>query len=403
MVFVNDTAGTSADGLIDYLPANGKFTVRQIFEDNHNWDVFLLNNQGKLRQVEIDEVNEMLRCKDSSRGFYVYHCPKCDEYHTIRFGCNSRICSSCGKNYTDKWAKNFSKKMFDVPHRHLVLTISDKLRPYLLENRNLWKVLMDSAIQALNDTFSWSSRREVLTGTVVVLHPFGKDLNFKPHIHVLVMEGGFDEKGHFVHREFIPAKMLRKTWQYQVLTQLKRALPENETMSKLIHELFHTYSEGFYVYLPEKTRIRSKREIANYVGRYVRHPAIANSRICGYDGKNVIFWYIDSGEKKHHITMDVQSFIRAIIQHIPDPQFKMIRYYGAYCRKWKSRYAMFLSYGSIRKAKIEGSSEKRTYWCPKCNSKMEFVTYWKEPPPPTCSFGTKIADWNYISSNSSNG
>lgn len=395
-VVVYPTEEESDNGLINPLPLQGKITVREIFEDNHNWEVFLFNNRGKLRQVEIDEVNEMLTCRDTSRGFYIYYCPNCKEYHTIRFGCNSRICSNCGKNYTDKWAKSFSKKMFDVPHRHLVLTIPDKLRPYLLENRGLWKVLMDSAIKALNDTFSWSSRRKVMSGAVVVLHPFGKDLDFKIHIHALVMEGGFDGKGTFVHKEFIPAKMLRKTWQYQVLTNLKKAMPEDRAFSKLVDEMFHTYSKGFYVYLPEETRITSKRKVADYVGRYVRHPAIASSRICGYDGKNVTFWYVDGENKKHYRTMDVFSFIRAIVQHIPDPNFKMIRYYGAYCRKWKSRYAMFLGNGSIRDAKIDVSSEKRTYRCPKCNSKMEFVIYWKEPPPPTHLFGTKIVDWNHI-------
>ncbi|MHC1624301.1 MAG: hypothetical protein ACXQTR_06925 [Candidatus Methanospirareceae archaeon] len=32
--------------------------------------------------------------------------------------------------------------MFDVPHRHAVLTLPDRLRPVLKENRDLWKVVM---------------------------------------------------------------------------------------------------------------------------------------------------------------------------------------------------------------------------------------------------------------------
>jgi len=33
--------------------------------------------------------------------------------------------------------------------------------------------------------------------------------------------------------------------------------------------------------------------------------------------------------------MEVQEFIKALIQHIPDRNFKMIRYYGAYSRRIK--------------------------------------------------------------------
>ena len=49
-----------------------------------------------------------------------------------------------------------------------------------------------------------------------------------------------------------------------------------------------------------------------------------------------------NGKKKHYKTMPVFEFIKAIIQHIPDRNFKMIRYYGAYCRKLKKRYLFYL-------------------------------------------------------------
>ncbi|MEA2074602.1 MAG: transposase [Euryarchaeota archaeon] len=51
--------------------------------------------------------------------------------------------------------------------------------------------------------------------------------------------------------------------------------------------MFKDYLEGFYVHAPEESRITSRHRIARYVARYVRHPAIANSRICGYNGREV--------------------------------------------------------------------------------------------------------------------
>lgn len=382
-------------GLINLFPNKftPDYTVKEIFLDNHNWERVRFINRGIIREVEIKEVNKMLKCKEINRGFFAYYCEECDEHYIVAYGCNSRICTNCGKNYTDKWAKNLSRKMFRVPHRHFVMGIPDKLWSILHTYRETHKVLMDSAIKAINDTLSYFLHRRILAGAIVVLHPFGRDLEFKPHLHVLVTEGGFDKKGRFIPKRFIPAGAMRKTWQYQVLTNLKKTLPQTKEYHLLIDGLFKRYRNGFYVYLPRESRVTSKRMIAKYIGRYVRHPAIANSRISDYDGRNVTFWYRDNQGVKHYRTMSVDRFILAVVQHIPDPQFKMIRYYGAYCRKWKRRYHAYLVQGSITQSKLNQFCKKDALYCPKCGSKLVFDFHLDKPPPILERFPSKITHW----------
>jgi hypothetical protein len=212
---------------------------------------------------------------------------------------------------------------------------------------------MDAAIAAINDTISYKHRNGRLTaGAIVVLHPFSKSLGFNSHLHVLVTEGEFDKRGRFVHQKIIPFKAMRKTWQYQVLTQFKAALPKNRVFSMLIDHLFKKYLEGFYVHLSKESRITNKRRIARYVARYIRHPAVANTRLHRYDEKTVTFWYKDREGERLFVTMEVQVFIKALIQHIPDRNFEMIRYYGAYSRKTKRRYSGYLQ-RSLRQATFE--------------------------------------------------
>jgi transposase-like protein len=376
-----------------------EFSVKDIFIDNHNWDRYYYAHRREVRPVEREEVEKMMNCKSPDRGCFVYHCPNCDEYHTISFGCNSRLCSDCGKRYTDQWAKRLSGTMFEVPHRHAVLTLPDRLRAVLKENRTLWKVVMDSAIRALNDTVSHALRKEVLAGAIVVLHPFGRHLGFNLHIHLLITEGGFDRSKKFLHKKYIPFKALRRTWQYQVLTNLKKALPKTKEYATLVDRMFREYPNGFYIHAPEESRITSRHKISRYVARYVRHPAIANSRICGYDGREVTFWYVDRDDVKQYETMRVDEFIGALIQHVPERQFKMIRYYGAYSRKWKSRYNRYLSHSSIRQCKLDELVAKKRPRCPNCGTEMEFVMFFKEDPPPLSEkwdFGTKLVDWDYL-------
>lgn len=384
------TCCTSGKG----LKLKNEITVKYIFLDNHNWDRFKSLHKDTIRDIEIEEVEKMLSCRESSRGYFTYYCEKCNEYRTVYFGCNSRICSKCGKNYTDKWAKELSRKMFKVPHRHLVLSIPDKLWTIIKEDRSLLKVLMDSAIKAINSVFTHRQHRKILAGVIEVLHQFGRDLEFKPHVHLLVTEGGFDQKGNFIHQTFISAEAMRKTWQYQVLTNFKKALPKTKENTFFINQLFKDYPNGFYAHLPKESRINSATTVAKYVGRYIRHPAIANYRLCGYDGKKVTFWYDDNQEVRHYKTMKVDDFIMAVIQHIPDKQFKMIRYYGAYSRKWKGKYARYLAQESTTQLKLCDFGKKWAPKCPKCGSPMLLIAYDKEPPPEKHVFGTRIDDWN---------
>jgi hypothetical protein len=287
--------------------------------------------------------------------------------------------------------------MFKVVHRHLVMTVPPALWGLMKWDRSLLKVLMDACILSLRDTFSRYLRSDVLPGAIVVLHPFGRDLEFRPHIHVLVTEGGFDMRhgGRFVRKAFIPFDALRRTWQYHVLTGFKAALPRTAGNAALIAALFRRHQEGFYVHAPKEGRIGSKREVARYVGRYVRHPAIADRRICGYEGGAVTFWFEDNEGRRHYRTMAADHFIGAVVQHVPERQFKMIRHYGAYWRKGRWLYEQAASeHGSQRQAVL--CDFPRPRWClacPRCGSPMKLAWYDKTGPPDKEVFGSRITDW----------
>ncbi len=375
----------------EFIP---RITVRDIFLDNDNWARYFFLHKDELRDVEITEVEKMLRCHADGKGFFYYYCPHCDSHWIVSNGCNSRICSDCGKRYTDKWAKRLSSKMFNVVHRHLVLTVPHIIWYILRDNKSALKAFMDSGIKAINQTLSYIQREDLLGGAIVILHPYGKDMEFKPHLHVLMVEGGFDKSGRFIRKKFIPFEVMRKTWQYHVLTALKRVLPKSRKYRRLIDACFKKYKNGFVIHMPEESRIRSKRTIAQYIGRYVRHPAIANTRISEYDGRNVTFWYFDrKKDVKVSITVSVEEFIRRVIQHIPERQFKMIRYYGAYCRKWKKRFQRYLSQESIPQRKLWSFTQKRCFFCPACGAELRFEGKTDNPPPDRRIFGGRITDW----------
>jgi len=240
---------------------------------------------------------------------------------------------------------------------------------------------MDCAVTCFNNYLPRMLRKQRLSffpievGLICVLHPFGKDMKFHPHLHLLITEGGFDKNGKFHKVCHFPAEAFRRCWQYVVLDTFQKVGFSNKVASAL----YAKYRKGFYVWVHKRGRIKHPKHIARYVGRYVRHPAIANRRITHYDGRMVKFYYDDEGEIVN-VVMSVEGFISALIQHIPPPHFKMVRYYGAYARRVKRRYGAKVQSG-IRQLNLYHFGLEKVKYCPCCHNELEFVMYLKEGPP----------------------
>lgn len=341
------------------------------------WETY--SETHEVREVEEKEVEKTLACRSGERGIFIYRCLNCGKQVYQTLGCNSRMCSCCGKRYTDQWATSLSKSMFDVPHRQFVISVPPLLWPCLKENRSFWKDYMDAAIETCNDYFPKIMRNpRIKPGCIVILHPFGKDLKFQPHLHVIVTEGGFDGNK-FVPKEFFPARKFAKCWQYHVSKNLQEAgLP-----AELFTGLYRKY-DGFYVWVHRAGKIEDPKDVAKYLGRYVRHPAIANSRIIDFDQNTVRFYYEEYRNwetTRHEVTMQIDEFISALIQHIPDKQFKMIRYYGVYGRKCKGKYKVQSSITSVVQESLYMFGWKCKPICPYCGGLLEIVGYERIPPP----------------------
>ena len=100
--------------------------------------------------------------------------------------------------------------------------------------------------------------------------------------------------------------------------------------------MFKDYPNGFYI--NAKSRMKSARGAARYIGRYLARPAIAEYRILSYDGRNVTFWY-KSHETNERVeeTVTAQVFVGRLLMHITPKYFKMVRLYGVYAGSYKCK------------------------------------------------------------------
>lgn len=171
--------------------------LQKIFADHFEEMLYIQHPRDSV----IENVEKMIHCGDPSFGGAMYACPSCGNFKFVPFRCHSRFCPSCGNMYAIDRTTSMSFKIINVQHRHCVFTIARELRPLFLSDRSLLNCLFSSVNSVVSRMFHKDNKSELFTpGFICVLHTFGRDLKWNPHIHCLVSEGGVGNSLRWRHK-----------------------------------------------------------------------------------------------------------------------------------------------------------------------------------------------------------
>jgi hypothetical protein len=291
--------------------------------------------------VEQEAIQKSIVCGTEKNGYQSYFCWECGKVHRIPFSCKTRLCSKCGDKANEIFAEKFVRRMLPVTHRHIVFTIPDILWKLIHSSPILQHGLSQAANRAVRKTMRIYLRREITPGCMAVSHNYGRDLKENCHPHLIVTEGGIDERGDWYRFTYFPFEKrgrihttINEIWRDEVLELLRCHLPRTQANGRFLMGLKERYPNGFYIHSPSESRIKTNRSLrkkAKYITRYVKHPVISDTRIMSYDGHDVKFWYQHptSGEKRE-VIKPVFEFIQAVLSHLPEKGFRAVTYYGLY-------------------------------------------------------------------------
>jgi Putative transposase/Transposase zinc-binding domain len=316
------------------LPAWNLF--KQIFAEH--WDGFKHIYPRYHTRYYDSLVDKMLRCGDPEQiGSIEYRCLHCGQgKHVVAMSCKSSLCLRCAKVYVDHWVSQVSQMLHEgVIYRHIVLTVPAILRhAFYQQSQALLSPFMRCGVTCLDDVFSRVSGTSLKGGYIVVIQTHGRNGQYNPHLHVIATSGGWDaEARQWRHLDYVPYPLLRKKWQWHLLTMLRQTVKTPE-MRRLVDTCYTRYREGFVTNVQKGEVPARYQSLATYLAKYVVSPPISLRRIDRYDGHQVTYHYRShKSEQVERETVEVYTFIGRMIQHVFPKGFQRIRYYGVQATK----------------------------------------------------------------------
>jgi hypothetical protein len=369
---------------------------KQIFAEH--WDGFK-RVYPRYNQRYYDElVHKMLACGNPDQmGYIEYRCLHCGEgTHRVAMSCKSSLCLRCAKVYVDNWVSQVSQMLHEgVIYRHIVLTVPAMLRStFYQQAKALLSPFMRCGARCLDDVFSRVSGRALKGGYIMVIQTHGRNGQYNPHLHCIATSGGWDQQAQqWVHPEYVPYPILRKKWQWHLLTMVRQTVKTKES-ARLVDACYTRYREGFVTNVQKGDVPSRYQSLATYLAKYVVSPPISLRRIDRYDGQQVTYHYRShKSEQVERETVAVYTFIGRMVQHVFPKGFQRIRYYGVQATKTfatlkgRIQEALAKVKGVIKGAvkiiapltyrqRYQQSSGRDPLRCPHCQHAMEVWRIW---------------------------
>ena len=153
-------------------------------------------------------VARLLTCGDPEHGFIRLRCPDCAAERALPFSCKGRgLCPSCGARRMHDTAHHLVERVLpDVPIRQYVLSPPSEMVGLLAARGEALSAVSRIFIEAIFAGIRARAGEALHCGAVVFVQRFTKALGTYPHLHVLVLDGGYTEleDGNLEFQEDVP-------------------------------------------------------------------------------------------------------------------------------------------------------------------------------------------------------
>jgi hypothetical protein len=351
-------------------------------------DGFIDKHSLSVQQLKV--IRAMTRCRTAALGGHVDVCRQCGGDPAISYNsCRNRHCNKCQAQARRRWIDARKQELLETRYFHVVFTLPHELHTLVLQNQaELYSLLFRTVADTLRDLARNPEHLGAEIGFFGILHTWGQNLLFHPHIHCVIPGGGISPNPERWIRPqypfFLPVKALAKLFRGKFVARLRRAhrkklltcagsirhLADPKHFASFLRVLFR---QDWVVYA--KPAFGGPEQVIRYLGRYTHRVAISNHRLVSFDGNDVTFRWRDyaGGNKMRTMTVSADEFIRRFLLHVLPKGFVRIRHFGmmanyrrsesiALCRKLLEMTPLVRS--------LQSQLPNPTWLCPRCHAPM---------------------------------
>ena len=308
-------------------------------------------HEGSLSTAQRRVMTAIEVCRTAALGGHLERCDGCHYERPCYDSCGNRHCPKCQSLARAAWVEKRTAEVLQTHYFHVVFTIPAPIAAIAYQNKNLiFGILFRATAETLSTIAADPQHLGAEIGFFAVLHSWGQNLCFHPHLHCVVPGGGISPDGRrwisCRPRFFLPVRVLSRLFRRLFLTYLQEAydsgklrffsslaaLQDPQAFRRHLHPMRNV---NWVVYA--KPPFAGPQQVLDYVGRYTHRVAISNQRIVAIENGQVKFKWRDYRHNNQQKTMPLSAdeFIRRFLLHVLPSGFHRIRYYGFFGNRYR--------------------------------------------------------------------
>ena len=297
-----------------------------------------------LSQAQRRVMSDIELCRTAALGGHLEECDSCGHQRPAYNSCANRHCPKCQSLARAQWLEDRQAELLETQYFHVVFTLPQEIAALTYQNKEtLYDILFRATAETLRTIAADPQHLGAEIGFLAVLHSWGSNLLFHPHLHCVVPGGGIAPDGQrwVACRPdfFLPVRVLSRLFRRLFLKHLQTAFDAGQlhffsSLERLRDPgAFGQYLEPlrdleWAVYA--KPPFGGPAQVLHYLGRYTHRVAISNNRLLSIEDGKVTFHWKDY---RHHdqpkaMTLEAEEFIRRFLLHVLPGGFQRIRHYG---------------------------------------------------------------------------
>jgi hypothetical protein len=262
------------------------------------------------------------RCRNQQSPVMVLKCGDCHNQAILPHSCGHRSCPRCQHHESQRWLERQKAKLLEVDYFMITFTVPAQLRGLFWANQKVaYDLLLKTAWQTIDRFARRDPQLQGRAGAHAVLHTHARNLDYHPHVHLIVPAGALNERTRQWRQKRKKEEVL--FWAPNLSRVFRAKWFEAMRLSGLHCE--ENLPDEWVVHC--KKVGRGEQALA-YLGRYLYRGVLPEKNIVADSDGKVSFCYQDNKGKRQIRTLPGGEFLWLLLRHVLPRRFRRVRDFG---------------------------------------------------------------------------